>query len=83
MSLFYQDQAEHPTITHTPAGDAFDLAGLGLPPVQGIMLLAAHISRAVTLTEWMDPSITDEARPFERDPALDIYDASLSRSAAL
>jgi pimeloyl-ACP methyl ester carboxylesterase len=74
MSLFYQDQAEHPTITHTPAGDAYDLTAMGLPPVDGIMLLAAHISRAVTLTEWMDPSITDEVRPFDRDPALNIYD---------
>ncbi len=76
MSLFYQDQAETPTITHTPAGDAYDLTALGLPPVQGIMLLAAHISRAVTLTEWMDPSITDEARPFDRDPSLNIYDSA-------
>lgn len=74
MSLFYQDQAENPTITHTPAGDAYDLTALALPPAQGIMLLAAHISRAVTLTEWMDPSIADEARPFERDPELNIYD---------
>jgi pimeloyl-ACP methyl ester carboxylesterase len=74
MALFYQDQAEHPTVTHLPSGEAYDLAALGLPPVDGIMLLAAHISRAVTLTEWMDPSITDEARPFDRDPALNIYD---------
>jgi pimeloyl-ACP methyl ester carboxylesterase len=74
MSLFYQDQAENPTITHTPAGDAYDLTAMGLPPVQGIMLLAAHISRAVTLTEWMDPSILNESRPFERDPELNIYD---------
>lgn len=74
MSLFYQDQAERPTITHTPAGDAFDLAALDLPPAQGIMLLAAHISRAMTLTEWMDPSILDESRPFERDPELYLYD---------
>jgi pimeloyl-ACP methyl ester carboxylesterase len=74
MSLFYQDQAERPTITHTPAGDAYDLTAMGLPPVDGIMLLAAHISRAVTLTEWMDPSIADEAQPFDRDPALNIYD---------
>ncbi len=74
MSLFYQDQAGHPTITHTPAGDAYDLTAMGLPPVDGIMLLAAHISRAMTLTEWIDPSITDEARPFERDPSLNIYD---------
>jgi pimeloyl-ACP methyl ester carboxylesterase len=76
MSLFYQDQAERPTITHTPAGDAYDLTAMGLPPVDGIMLLAAHISRAVTLTEWMDPSIGDEARPFDRDPPLNIYDPS-------
>ncbi len=81
MSLFYQDQAETPTITHTPAGDAYDLTALGLPPVQGIMLLAAHISRAVTLTEWMDPSITDEARPFDRDPALNIYDPANAHQA--
>jgi pimeloyl-ACP methyl ester carboxylesterase len=74
MSLFYQDQAENPTITHTPAGDTFDITALGLPPVQGIMLLAAHVSRAMTLTEWMDPSITDETRPFERDSDLNIYD---------
>jgi pimeloyl-ACP methyl ester carboxylesterase len=78
MSLFYQDQAENPTITHTPAGDAYDLTALhssgSLPPVQGIMLLAAHISRAMTLTEWIDPSITDETRPFERGAALNIYD---------
>jgi len=74
LSLFYQDQAEHPTITHTPAGDAVDLVGAGLQPADGIMLLAAHISRSVTMTEWMDPSILDEDRPFERDVGLNIYD---------
>ena len=74
LSLFYQDQAETPTITHTPAGDPYDLTALGLPPVQGIMLLAAHISRAMTLTEWIDPSILDEFAPFDRDPALNIFD---------
>jgi len=76
MASFYQEQAETPTVTHTPAGDAYDLTALGLPPVQGIMLLAAHISRAVTLTEWLDPSIVDEARPFDRDPELNIYDSA-------
>lgn len=74
LSLFYQDQAEKTTITHTPAGDPYDLTKKDLPPADGIMLLAAHVSRAVTLTEWMDPSIQDEARPFERDPSLNIYD---------
>jgi pimeloyl-ACP methyl ester carboxylesterase len=74
MSLFYQDQAENPTITHTPAGDAYDLTAIEMPKVDGIMLLAAHISRAMTLTEWIDPSILDENAPFVRDPELNIYD---------
>ncbi|WP_426031339.1 alpha/beta hydrolase family protein [Caulobacter sp. DWP3-1-3b2] len=74
LSLFYQDQAEHPTITQTPAGDAADLVDAKLEPADAIMLIAAHVSRAVTLTEWMDPSILDEDRPFERDVSLNIYD---------
>ena len=72
--LFYQDQAEHSTITHTPAGDEADLVGANLQPADAILLLAAHVSRNVTLTEWMDPSITDEDRPYERDVELNIYD---------
>ncbi|KQW73014.1 alpha/beta hydrolase [Phenylobacterium sp. Root77] len=74
LSLFYQDQAQTPTITHTPAGDEVDIAGAGLQAADGVMLLAAHISRSVTMTEWLDPSILDESRPFERDPGLNIYD---------
>ncbi len=81
LSLFYQDQAENPTITHTPSGDPYDLTALDLIPAQGIMLLAAHVSRAVTLTEWMDPSISDETRPFERDPAFNIYDPACPAQA--
>lgn len=81
LSLFYQDQAEHPTITETPAGDAADLVGAGLQAADGVMLLAAHISRSVTLTEWMDPSILDEARPFERDKALNIYSPDCPETA--
>jgi pimeloyl-ACP methyl ester carboxylesterase len=45
-----------------------------LAPADAILLLAAHVSRSVTMTEWLDPSITDETRPFERDPILNIYD---------
>lgn len=74
LSLFYQDQAVNPTITETPAGDPVDLVGAGLQPADGVMLLAAHVSRAVTLTEWLDPSILDEDHPFERDPGLNIHD---------
>lgn len=74
LSLFYQDQAEHPTIRETPAGDPADLVAAELVPADGVMLLAAHVSRSHTLTEWIDPSIVDETRPFERDPELNLYD---------
>ena len=37
------------------------------------MLLAAHISRHGTLTEWLDASILDESDPSKRDPELDLY----------
>ena len=37
------------------------------------MLLAAHISRHGTLTEWLDASILDESDPTNRDPELDLY----------
>ncbi|MDX6740104.1 alpha/beta hydrolase [Actinocorallia sp. A-T 12471] len=74
LSLYYQRQAEHPTVTHTPAGDPFDLASLGLVPADAIMLMAAHVSRHQTMTEWLDASILDERDPSVRDPELDLYD---------
>jgi pimeloyl-ACP methyl ester carboxylesterase len=74
LSLFYQAQAQAPTITHTPAGDPYDLTRLGLQPADGIIFIAAHLSRAETLTEWMDPSVIDESDPDHRHRELDIYD---------
>src|SRR5690606_4445975 len=76
LSLFYQGQAERPSITSTPAGDVYDLTEAKLPPADGIVFIAAHLSRAETLTEWLDPSITDEINPDSRDPELDIYSPS-------
>ncbi len=57
LSLYYQQQA--------PV--------LDMPSADGIMLLAAHISRHGTLTEWLDASILDESDPTQRDPNLDLY----------
>ncbi len=74
LSSFYQDQAENPTIRETPAGDPADLVAANLIPADGVMFLAAHLSRSHTLTEWIDPSITDEANPFDRDPERNLYD---------
>jgi pimeloyl-ACP methyl ester carboxylesterase len=41
-------------------------------------MMAAHVSRHGTLTEWIDPSVLDETNPDLRDPALDLYGAALS-----
>ena len=73
LSLFYQAQAETPTITETPAGDPFDLKDAALLPADGIIFIAAHLSRAETLTEWIDPSLRDETNPDLRKIDLDIY----------
>jgi pimeloyl-ACP methyl ester carboxylesterase len=74
LSLFYQSQAEKPTIEVTPAGDAVDLIAQDLIAADGIALIAAHLSRNRTLTEWMDASILDEAQPFKRDRELNLFD---------
>ena len=75
LSLFYQSQAESPTITHTPAGDEYDLTIARLIPADGVVFIAAHKSRAETLTEWLDPSVRNELDPDDRDLELDIYHA--------
>ncbi len=73
LALFYQEQAEKPTVTATPAGDPPDLSKAELPPGDALLIVAAHVSRAVTLTECIDPAIRDEANPDDRDPELDLF----------
>ena len=73
LSLFYQSQAENPSITETPAGDPIDLVSQNFLPADGLMLIAAHESRHRTFTEWIDGSVIDEANPENRDKNLDIY----------
>jgi len=72
LSVFYQSLAESPTITRTPAGDPADLAGL--PPADAVIFHAAHLSRAIVLSEFIDPSVLDENDPDVRDAELDLYD---------
>ena len=74
LSLFYQSEAEDPRITETAAGDPLDLAGADLIPADGVLQLAAHVSRALILTQWMDASIIDERDPDKRDRDLNLYD---------
>ena len=76
LSLFYQAEAEAPSITATPAGDVVDLTRAGLEPADGVIFIAAHLSRAETLTEWLDPSMTDELDPDRRALEFDIYNST-------
>lgn len=74
LSAFYQAQAEKPTVTSSPCGTGPDLTKAGLLPADAVVFMAAHVSRHVTLTEWMDAAITDETDPYTRDAELDIFD---------
>jgi len=73
LALFYQSQAENPNITGTPAGDPVDLKSAQLIPADGLVLEAAHRSRARTLCDWIDPSVIDELDPDRRDLRFDLY----------
>jgi len=74
LALFYQSQAEHPSIRDTPAGDPVDVAGAGLIPADAVIFQAAHLSRAVMLRDSIDPSVRDEFDPDNRDVEFDLYD---------
>ena len=78
LSAFYQAQAENPTVTSSPCGGGPDLTREKLLPADAVIMMAAHVSRHGTLTEWIDPSVLDETNPDLRDPALDLYGAALS-----
>ena len=68
----YQSQALGVTMTPTP--------GLKLPealhdliPADLYVSLCAHLGRPEVLTDWFDPSITDETDPTSVDEALNMY----------
>lgn len=73
IAPYYQAQAVSPSVTSPPGGGP-DLTKEELVPVDGVVLLNAHPSRARLSTEWLDPAIIDEHHPFDRDPHLDMFD---------
>lgn len=69
----YLAQARSPHITathgmHLPPGIE------ALPGAELYISLNAHGGRPEVLTDWWDPSVTDEHDPLSVDPALDMYD---------
>ena len=74
LALFYQSQAEKPTVTATPSGEPIDLAAAKLPKADAVMFQAANLSRPALLAETIDPSVIDENDPDKRMREFDIYD---------
>jgi len=71
----YLGQAEQPHIKLTGAGEPTALADTELPVADGILHLAAHLSRHKLLTDFLDASVTDEIDPdHNRDAEFDLYD---------
>ena len=78
LSAFYQSQAERPTVTSSPCGGGPDLTQASLPPADALIMMAAHVSRHGTLTEWLDASVIDECNPTLRDASLDLYGGEIN-----
>lgn len=77
LATFYQWQATTAPpnrLTHTPAGDAFDLNGYDLPAADGIAIVGGHVGEGLLLGKWLDGSVVDERDPLASDPSLDLFD---------
>jgi pimeloyl-ACP methyl ester carboxylesterase len=70
----YQSQAVEPNVTPV-AGMRPVPAIENLPPGDLFIALAAHSGRPEVLTNWLDPSVTDESDPLAADADLDPFNA--------
>lgn len=68
----YQSQSQGVTMTPTPRLGLPD-ALHDLPDAQYYISLCAHLGRPEVLTDWFDPSITDETDPTSIDESLNMY----------
>lgn len=68
----YQSQAQGVTMTPTPGLKLPDALN-DLEPADMYVSLCAHLGRPEVLTDWFDPSITDESDPTSIDESLNMY----------
>jgi pimeloyl-ACP methyl ester carboxylesterase len=69
----YQSQAVEPNVR--PVTGMRPVSAIeSLPPCDLFVALAAHSGRPEVLTNWLDPSVTDETDPLSAEPALDPFD---------
>jgi pimeloyl-ACP methyl ester carboxylesterase len=68
----YQSQAVEPSVRPVPGMRPLP-AIEDLPPANLFVALAAHSGRPEVLTNWLDPSVTDEADPVSAEPGLDPF----------
>jgi pimeloyl-ACP methyl ester carboxylesterase len=76
LSTFYMAQANTPVgrrLTHTAAGNPYDLNDLDLPPADGLVNLAGALSEGALALANLDPSVIDESDPLSCDPELDMF----------
>ncbi|MEL7155284.1 MAG: alpha/beta hydrolase [Actinomycetota bacterium] len=68
----YQSQAVQPRLQ--PMSGDRPVPGIeSLPPGDLFVFVAAHPGRPDIFTDWLDPSVVDEADPIPTDPELDLY----------
>jgi len=68
----YQAEATAPTLNTGMQGAAREALS-NLPKTDLYISLNAHSGRPEVLTNWLDPSVTDERDPVATDPSLNMY----------